>query len=295
MKQENKKLIIMILSMVFFCQHIAFVLADATEYHAAEDEWDVEGEDEKSNETEITDYEQLGQDDIEGSFSSAPVTFMEEEYYAVTVPKNIVMDKDGIADFQIQIKGNISPAYCIQAEAVDMEGDREGINFYLTDAGVKLTADVLQEKTVWDYEDVKNGAAGAGRIIMENVYPGEWEGELFFQIKKRKINSGHKHIYQKRAAVQPTCEEEGLMLYICGCGGSYTENIGTVEHEYADGYCIMCGEEWEDENDTWGDDDADDIWEDEEWEDDETEGNGMLHEEYMDDDMEIEVYSKIYY
>lgn len=75
MKQEKKKLIIMILSMVFFCQHIAFVLADATEYHAAEDEWDVEGEDEKSNETEITEYEQLGQDDIEGSFSSAPVTF----------------------------------------------------------------------------------------------------------------------------------------------------------------------------------------------------------------------------
>lgn len=111
MKQENKKLIIMILSMVFFCQHIAFVLADATEHHAAEDEWDVEGEDEKSNETEFTDYEQLGQDDIEGSFSSAPVTFMEEEYYAVTVPKNIVMDKDGIADDETEGNGMLHEEY----------------------------------------------------------------------------------------------------------------------------------------------------------------------------------------
>lgn len=112
MKHRKRKLIITILGTVFICQHIAFVLANAAEYKTVEDEWYMEGEDEETDETEeteetdeteeteSTDYEQLEQEDIDGSFSFAPVTYMEEEYYAITVPKNIVLDQDGITDFQ---------------------------------------------------------------------------------------------------------------------------------------------------------------------------------------------------
>ena len=307
MKHRKRKLIITILGTVFICQHIAFVLANAAEYKAAEDEWYMEGEDEETEETEetdeteeteSTDYEQLEQDDIDGSFSFAPVTYMEEEYYAITVPKNIVLDQDGITDFQIQIKGNISPAHHIQVEAIDMLDDREGTNFYLTDAGVKLAADVIQEKTLWDYEDIRNGAVGEGRIITEDVYPGEWSGELCFQIKEQKANGVHKHIYQNRIVVQPTCEEEGLMLYSCECGDSYTEIMDMVDHQYKDGYCTMRGEEKDEEDEEW----EDEGWEDEEGEEneeesenDETDGNGIQYEKYIDDMENVEMYYKIYY
>lgn len=315
MKHRKRKLIITILGIVFICQHIAFVLANAAEYKAAEDEWYMEGEDEETDETEeteetdeteeteSTDYEQLEQEDIDGSFSFAPVTYMEEEYYAITVPKNIVLDQDGITDFQIQIKGNISPVHHIQVEAIDMLDDREGTNFYLTDAGVKLAADVIQEKTLWDYEDIRSGAIGEGRIIMEDVYPGEWNGELCFQIKEQKANGVHKHIYQKRIVVQPTCEEEGLMHYSCECGDGYTEIIDMVDHQYRDGYCIMCGEEKDEDNEEWEEDGEDededeeecDGEDDEELENDETEGSGIQYEKSIDDVENIEMYNKIYY
>ncbi len=46
-----------------------------------------------------------------------------------------------------------------------------------------------------------------------------------------------------RVVKEPTCQEEGLTHYICECGCGYyeSETIKTVNHQYKDDVCVMCG------------------------------------------------------
>lgn len=219
---------------------------------------------EELDETEITNYEQWENGDIESNFVSIPITYAKEEYYSTVIPKNIVLDSDGKADFTISIKGNISPAYVLRFEMVDMVEEKEGTNFYMRNSGVKVLVDVIQPKTVWDYEDVMNGVEVTDKILLETAYPGEWEGEFYFNIRKEKVNAGHRHEYFEKILVQPTCTEEGLLLYECDCGVHYMEYIDTAEHNYLEGYCVICGEEDGDDGGEWGD---------EEWDVNEFDGN----------------------
>lgn len=215
---------------------------------------------EELDEAEVTNYEQWENGDIESNFVSVPITYAKEEYYSTIIPKNIALDSEGKTDFTIGIKGNISPAYVLRVEIVDMVEEIEGTNFYMINSGVKVLTNVIQPKTVWDYEDVKNGVEVTDKISAETAYPGEWEGEFYFNIRKEKINVKHGHEYCEKILVQPTCIEEGLLLYECDCGDHYMEYIDTVEHDYLDGYCIICGAEDEEDYSDWNDEED---WNDE--------------------------------
>ena len=53
----------------------------------------------------------------------------------------------------------------------------------------------------------------------------------------------HSHDYESAVTAEATCTAEGELTYTCGCGESYTEAIGVVDHAYADGVCTVCGGE----------------------------------------------------
>ena len=49
----------------------------------------------------------------------------------------------------------------------------------------------------------------------------------------RKIYKGHVHEYRPMVSKAPTCTEEGVMLYECGCAEEpYTEPIPMIPHDY---------------------------------------------------------------
>ncbi len=65
----------------------------------------------------------------------------------------------------------------------------------------------------------------------------EWNGY------STAIWDGHVHEYSTEV-VDPTCTEQGYILYTCSCGDSYVADyVDALGHEYVDGVCIRCGEE----------------------------------------------------
>ena len=51
----------------------------------------------------------------------------------------------------------------------------------------------------------------------------------------------HTHSYQSEVTKDPTCTEEGVRTFTCSCGDTYTEPIATIDHNFVDGKCTMCG------------------------------------------------------
>ena len=43
----------------------------------------------------------------------------------------------------------------------------------------------------------------------------------------------HTHNYTAVVTTQPTCTTPGITTYSCSCGDSYTENLGTIAHDFS--------------------------------------------------------------
>lgn len=57
------------------------------------------------------------------------------------------------------------------------------------------------------------------------------------------IHFAHKHEYVKEILVEATCDKEGVTLYTCKCGDSYTEIIAPRHtDENGNSYCDLCNE-----------------------------------------------------
>ena len=218
---------------------------DEKEDDNEEDDYNYE---DSEDENEITEYETLTDEDIDSSLLCVPINYSEESYYTITIPKNIILNKNGNTNFTIKVTGNISPAYNIEVDIIDKIDSIKGINLYITNLGVKLLANIIHNKTIWNYEDVKNGTESIDKIIVENMYPGEWEGELCFKISTKEIYNNHIHNYIEKILEHATCKNEGLMLYSCDCGDSYIDTIDTIDHNYVNNYCKICGESKETED-----------------------------------------------
>lgn len=61
------------------------------------------------------------------------------------------------------------------------------------------------------------------------------ENEPVFEI----INAPHEHIYNK-AKTEPSCTEEGSIIYTCSCGDTYTETIEPTGHNFDGSKCKNC-------------------------------------------------------
>ena len=54
--------------------------------------------------------------------------------------------------------------------------------------------------------------------------------------------AGHNH---SAAVTEPTCTEGGYTTYTCACGDTYiADETASLGHDYADGYCVRCGEKY---------------------------------------------------
>lgn len=56
----------------------------------------------------------------------------------------------------------------------------------------------------------------------------------------RETEGEHTHSYSV-LVTQPTCTEDGALLYVCECGDTYTEILPKLGHVFIDGVCPQCG------------------------------------------------------
>lgn len=52
----------------------------------------------------------------------------------------------------------------------------------------------------------------------------------------------HEHVYEAEATVEPKCEEEGTIEYVCDCCDSYIYTIPASGHNFVNGVCTECGD-----------------------------------------------------
>ena len=60
------------------------------------------------------------------------------------------------------------------------------------------------------------------------------------QRELEKIPSTHEHIYVCSISIVPTCTSDGLLVYVCNCGSSITEEIPMSEHLLYPGNVCAC-------------------------------------------------------
>ena len=79
----------------------------------------------------------------------------------------------------------------------------------------------------WECKVILSATCTERGILLKECVCGEEEYQ--------EIRAGHK--YNCETTISPTCEEKGEKTYSCtnGCGGSYTEEIPELGHDYDDG------------------------------------------------------------
>lgn len=62
-------------------------------------------------------------------------------------------------------------------------------------------------------------------------------------------NTNHKHIFEIKENIPPTCTEEGRVTYICQCGETFFTITSAIQHKgdfcYRSGECINCQQHFE--------------------------------------------------
>lgn len=51
----------------------------------------------------------------------------------------------------------------------------------------------------------------------------------------------HRHSYTSQITKAPTCQEEGMQIFTCDCGHSYSLTLPASGHNFVDGICTGCG------------------------------------------------------
>ena len=125
----------------------------------------------------------------------------------------------------------------------------------------------VETKAVTCYENGKEslkcegcGAVKETRTIISNGHDfSEWyetkpatckeEGEQYKDCKNcdffdtRMIPViDHDYTHDLQVVYEPTCYEEGEGVAYCVCGASKTVVLEMIDHEYEDGFCVMCGD-----------------------------------------------------
>ena len=64
---------------------------------------------------------------------------------------------------------------------------------------------------------------------------------LFYVAFVPASSAPHSHSYTGEETKEATCTESGLITYTCDCGDSYTEAVEAKGHDFVDGFCVNCG------------------------------------------------------
>lgn len=81
--------------------------------------------------------------------------------------------------------------------------------------------DLIREGIFDEYHSYVNGVCRYCGAEDPDYVPGESTG-------------GHEHSYTVTERAEPTCTEAGYIVYICGCGDTYTETLSAAGHTWSD-------------------------------------------------------------
>ena len=182
------------------------------------------------------------------------VTAVVEPEYAVTIPKSLTLDKEGVINYTVTATGEIE-----KLSTLTVTPDE---SFVLTTRYDSAIATVSQKKIAWSDTDLATDSekTTTGSITVDGgLAPGDWAGTINFEIALNEhvheyetsgasaghtcsiCNTSREHVYSE-TIVAATCANAGTKTYTCECGYSYSESIPTSGHTDADsdGVCDDC-------------------------------------------------------
>ena len=182
------------------------------------------------------------------------VTAVVEPEYAVTIPKSLTLDKEGVINYTVTATGEIE-----KLSTLTVTPDE---SFVLTTRYDSAIATVSQKKIAWSDTDLATDSekTTTGSITVDGgLAPGDWAGTINFEIALNEhvheyetsgasaghtcsiCNTSREHVYSE-TIVAATCANAGTKTYTCECGYSYSESIPASGHTDADsdGVCDDC-------------------------------------------------------
>ena len=145
-----------------------------------------------------------------GNSNSNPKFYADNIYFNGEVVENIIIPEDTTA-----IKGNI---FC---------------NF----DSVKTVT--IPASVITIHENVFYKCNNIEKVIFEGT-ESQWEEMIIYDgndyLKNAEVtflNGGHEHYYSSSVTTEPTCTEEGVKTFTCGCGDTYTEVIPATGHTWS--------------------------------------------------------------
>ena len=125
---------------------------------------------------------QVTEEDIyENNSYWAAINATVPEYFTVTIPKKLTIDKSACLPFEVKVEGDISDNSLVTVAADE--------SFMLKDQAMvwvrkdDITAFPYQYDIAWDWEDAAEGNTKPGNVVITGLSAGEWKGYFNFNIE----------------------------------------------------------------------------------------------------------------